>query len=195
MGGKPTEKEALDRFLEEWDGHRTRKSTLEAGLRDARETMKAGVALWLATLGYLVVVEHLGSSIARQSTVYPERLASEAAFKAAALEFSDGGIAEDEAEALYSLRCALGHQYGLRNRRRHIFTLDQVSPLVVLPTIPWDGTRSNASRSQTVVNVREVGRFVEGLVSNARRDHAAGLVALAPGKSAEDLDLFGGLYS
>jgi hypothetical protein len=111
------------------------------------------------------------------------------------LEFSDGAIDEDTAEALYSLRCAIGHQYGLRNRKRHIFTLDQVGPLVVLPTVPWDGTAAGAQRSQTIVNVREVGLFVEKLVANARRDHQAGLVTLAPGKSADDLDSFGGLYS
>ena len=56
-------------------------------------------------------------------------------------------------------------------------------------------TQAGAQRSQTTVKVREVGLFVEKLVANARREHQAGLVTLAPGKSADDLDLFGGLYS
>lgn len=189
------EQDALGQFLAEWDGQNPRKSTLEAGLRDARVTMEAGYALWLATLGYLVVVEHLATSIALKTTTFPQRSASEVCFKAGALDFSDGAIDEASAVAIYSLRCALGHQYGLRNRQRHIFTLQRAGTLVTLPADPWDGTVVGAQRSQTIVNVLAVGRFVETLVRNARRDHAAGLVMLAPGKSPEDLNFWGGLYS
>ena len=74
MADSSKEKEALDRFLEEWDGHRARKSTLEAGLRDARETMKAGVALWLATLGYLIVA--VARSTSRSSNASDSALRS-----------------------------------------------------------------------------------------------------------------------
>lgn len=52
-------KAALDAFLAE-NAHGNRQfGLLDAALRDARMTMANGDALWLATLGYLVVLEVL----------------------------------------------------------------------------------------------------------------------------------------
>ena len=78
-----SDRAALDDYLEVWDGESNDVSTLEAGLRDARYTMASGTSLWLATLGYLVVVEQLGRLVARPGTKYP-RAGSEQCFVAGA---------------------------------------------------------------------------------------------------------------
>jgi hypothetical protein len=192
----PDAKAALDTFLAEWDGVSFPISTLEAGLRDARVTMAEGKALWLATLGYLVTLELLGAGVARRRTKFPDRAGSEKRFTAGAREFAAGRISPPTASALYSLRCSLAHEFGLRNQPRHVFLLAQDGPLAKHPRRPWDGTPSGAVKRsvQTRVNVRAVGALVEGVVEQARALHKVGQVELAPGRAAADLLAFGRFY-
>ena len=176
---------------------------LEAALRNARVTMERGEALWLATLGYLVVPEMLGKVVARSPTRFCDRSGSKMSFVVGAREFAARAVSLADAEALYGLRCALAHEYGLRSARsstRHIFGLTQQGPLVRHPVTPWqmitdsEGCRawpSPLADNQTWVNVLEVGRFVEELVTNIRAEHAAGNVILAPGVDAMQLRNFG----
>jgi hypothetical protein len=171
-----------------------RVSVLEAAVRDARETMAHGQALWLATLGYLIVLEQLGARVARPSTAFPSRNGSEVAFKAGALEFAPNPSDVDLADALYSLRCAWAHEYGLRNRTKRIFMYRQNGPIAVQPTRAWDGTLAGATNldMQTIVNVRAVGDYVEEIVSSVRAEFETGGVVLAPGADAASLQLLGG---
>src|SRR5580658_9777038 len=100
--------------------------------------MAHGRALWLATLGYIIVVE-VGQNVARASTTF-ERNGSEACFMAGAQEFAARAITPRDARALYGLRCSLAHEYGLRSARssvRHLFALRQYGPLVEHPAIDW----------------------------------------------------------
>jgi hypothetical protein len=109
---------------------------LESARRDAAETMQHGQALWLGTLGYLIIVEVIGQNVARTATLLP-RNGSEACFIAGAQEFAARPMPPKDARALYGLRCSLAHEYGLRSTRsktRHLFALDQVGPLVKHPT-------------------------------------------------------------
>ena len=186
--------EVLDRLLAEWDGQTSEKSTLEAALRDARATMNQGDALWLATLGYLIVVEQLGRMVAKPNTRFPRRDGVELRFGAGALEFSANPDDRDLAGALFSLRCSLAHEYGLRNERRHVFILTRGNEFIRHASIPWDGTVEGAKRldMNTVINVREVGSYVEGLVARVRAEHANGNVVLAPGLNLNEAVLFGG---
>jgi hypothetical protein len=186
--------DVLDSLLTEWDGHTPEVSTLEAALRDARVTMNQGEALWLATLGYLIVVEQLGRMVAKPSTRFRHRGGVELRFRAGALEFSANPDDSDLAGALFSLRCSLAHEYGLRNERRHVFILTRSNEFIRHASEPWDGTVEGAKRldMNTVVNVRKVGSYVEGLVARVRTEHVNGNVVLAPGLNPNEAALFGG---
>jgi len=173
---------------------------LESARRDAAETMAHGQALWLATLGYLIVVEVIGQNVAMEKTTF-SRTGSEACFMAGAQEFAARSITAKDARALYGLRCSLAHDYGLRSSRRsvrHLFALREAGPLVEHPVIDWttvqdplDASKNvwptATSMNQTIINVREVGVFVEELVSNLRSQHVAGQVAIAPGVTPLEL--------
>jgi hypothetical protein len=193
------EQAVIARYLEVWDCVSARKSTLEAAIRDARETMEHGKALWLATLGYLAVLEQIGAKLARPNTCFPDRGDFGKRFVAGTIEFGPDPSDTDLGEALWSLRCALSHEYGLRSTRRQqrIFTLTQGSLLIVQPEETWDGSVEKASmiECQTVVSVREVGRYVENLVATVRSESKKSGVVLAPDAHLSNLDLFGGLYS
>ncbi|MGD0880498.1 MAG: hypothetical protein ABSB09_02870 [Acidimicrobiales bacterium] len=179
--------------------------TLEAAIRDARETMKDRKALWLATLGYLIVVEMLGQSVARPGTAFPNRGTPTNRFLAGAQEFSARPITPDDARALYGLRCAFAHEYGLRSNRSavgHVFKLDRVGSLVKAAKVPWRSAPdpSNPKKriwpspvpdNQTEVNVFEVGVFVEELVGNVRSEHQVANVVLAPRMDPMQLRNFG----
>lgn len=190
----PAEQSALDMFLAEWGPQRTHHSTLESGLRDARVTMDHGKALWLATLGYLVVFELLGRSVARPKTRYPHRSQANQRFEAGIREFSGRRVSDQIRAALWSLRCGLAHEVALRSQQRHVFQMRQDGPLVLHPRRPWDGTLADAARQsgKTQVNVRAVGDLAEDVVSKVRDLHQAGRLVLAPGRSADDLRTFGG---
>jgi hypothetical protein len=190
---------ALDVFLaEELPGRQ--HPILESARCDAAETMAHGRALWLATLGYLIVVEVIGQNVARTPTTFA-RNGSEACFMAGAQEFAARAITPRDARALYGLRCSLAHEYGLHSARssvRHLFALRQYGPLVEHPAIDWiqvpdpnDASKTlwptAKPENQTWVNVREVGVFAEELITNLRAEHAAGRVALAPGLSYVDV--------
>jgi hypothetical protein len=167
---------------------------LDAALRDARVTMQQGNALWLATLGYLIVLEMLGRTVAKPNTAFPNRTSPASRFVAGTQEFAIRLVTRDDARALYGLRCALAHEYGLRSaatNTRHLFALDQTGPLVRHPTIPWATGTNPTATNQTWVNVLEVGRFVEEIAGNVRTEHDAGRVELAPDMDAMQLQNFG----
>jgi hypothetical protein len=173
---------------------------LESARRDAAETMAHGAALWLGTLGYLIVLEVIGQNVALMQTAF-SRKGSEACFMAGAQEFAARPITPKDARALYGLRCSLAHDYGLRSAKRsvrHVFALRQSGPLVEHPAADWTSEPDPLDPSkrvwptakaanQTWINVREVGVFVEELIANLRGEHAAGRVAPAPGVTQLDL--------
>lgn len=188
---------AISTYLEAWDGVSSGVGTLEAGLRDARVTMAHGNALWLATLGYLVVAEQVGKFVARPNTSFP-RGGSEACFLAGVREFAPRRVGPRAATGLYGLRCSLAHEYGTRNvplsanKEARLFVLAQDGPLIKHARVKWDRTPTGARRAtmRTRVNVRAVGDLVESIVDNLRREHAVGAVWIAPKRTAEELMLF-----
>lgn len=120
------------------------------------------VADWLGALGYLVLLEQIGRcfSIAGQPRQKHEPVAS------ALVNF--GGVRRQEARALYALRCALAHDFGLQNRNekkrdlQHQFRLIAVpgGPLVRLPAEIWSGNRSDRTHV-TDVNLYELAEVSE----------------------------------
>lgn len=187
------ERAALDVFLATTLPNR-QVPILEAARRDAAETMLHGEALWLATLGYLIILEVIGQSVGRPNSTLPRGNSTER-FVAGAQEFAARPVSPYDARALYGLRCSLAHEYGLlsaNSNTRHIFALRQVGPLVKHPVAAWASVPDPGDPSKRVwptampqnetwINVREVGVFVEELIANLRTEHSAGNVALAPG--------------
>ena len=114
-----------------------------------------------------------------------------AGFKAGAREFASRTITADDAEGLYAVSCALVHEYSLRSvptnksKKTHYFAFTEMGALISHPTT------SSPIGAPTVVNVREVGIFVEELVENVRDEHRKGLVRVAPGMTPLEIRNFG----
>jgi hypothetical protein len=194
--GALSEQEAIARYLEERDEDSAWTSGLELALRDARTAYEHDTAIWLATLGYLIAAEQIGTRLARPSTIFPDRSARNKCFRAGILEFGPNPTDANLGSALWSLRCSLAHEYGLVSEQKRIFMLRRTKELIVHPTVPWDGSVATAGDldSQTIVNVREVVRYVEDLVATARSESKAGQVVLAPGVNQDEFEVYGGIF-
>jgi hypothetical protein len=204
----PRVQEALDIFLAEGTRDGGGTSTLDAALGDARAAMGAAGALWLGTIGYLIVLESVGATVARwPSTRFTARRGPTEKFIAGAREFAPKPVTPRQADALYALRCSLAHSFDLRNCVRpnkpaYRFVLDQEGPLIRMPTRAWDGRARPhpvhdmkvRKRFTTAVNVREVARYVEALIANLRSAHRQGRVTLVRSVSADDVIAFGQFY-
>lgn len=173
------EKEILQRHfgpvIETDTGHLF--SAFRAALNDARlitgRSMDDGslcedpgprpVVIWLGTLGYMALLDQIGTcfkptgapDIRRNSIVR-------------ALKYFASDLEDDQIDALYALRCSFAHDYGLNNVKKrkdgsvnpngphHSFTViaSIEAPLIALPSEPWNGDYLNEKRENaTVVNL------------------------------------------
>jgi hypothetical protein len=77
------------------------------------------------------------------------------------------GLDDDRILAVYALRCAFAHDYGLNHmgldkqaaKMRHTFMLrdDDAAPFIQLPSIRWNGDHQRLGYRGTEVNVRKLG--------------------------------------
>jgi hypothetical protein len=120
---------------------------------------EASASIWLGAIGYLILLDQIGTAVySKQKGLPPDEPGIHKAF----FSFSDIG-GTPEAEALYALRCALAHDYSLVNvpknknslLRFHLFELhgDSSTPVVQLPTHPWDGNPETADSTETTTVV------------------------------------------
>lgn len=168
------------------------RSSLEALQRDARGTggrdADSGELLdadhtrsWLSAMGYLALVDQVSKALhvpLRRKGTTPFEL----------LLVHSAGLAEDEAAAIYALRCAFVHNYGLRNDPRprvtdedrirallHMFNLSATGgPLVQIGDRSFLVDGAVADIETTVVDLRSLGNTVEALVRSLRDAHVAG---------------------
>jgi hypothetical protein len=207
-------------YLQPWSGDPADViSCFGAALRDARGASLRNVATgwadedtwddhshsWLGAVGYMVLLDQLGSSIrplrARNAGRPPE------AFLRAIHDYSPE-VTAAEREALYALRCCFVHDYSLVNRsgrqdRQHHFQLFAThDPILVrLPDEPWDGAPvlladpERHARTTTHVNLRKLGDLVETIVRRAAALASQGRleIALAGGTNEMALRYFFGL--
>lgn len=195
----PPHDEWIENFLEIHAPSRTAPdwfSTFSAVVRDARQmtgrNLTTGIVedesqagSWLGALGYLVMLDQVGQCF--RPTPLP-REAPHPANVAKALTYFAPKLGDDEILALYALRCAFVHDYGLSSwsniphaaglTHRFQLTADAKSPLIGLPPTPWNGDLTVASlrRSQTVVNLRALGDLAESIVANVQARQRAGLL-------------------
>jgi hypothetical protein len=206
------QQEAIDVYLATYRADALQHSTLELALRDAR-----GAALrdpadgtpqhpdhstsWLGTIGYLVLLDQLGETL-RPSAEPPDRYERKYPTVRRCLERFAPELSEPDTAALYGLRCALAHDYGLWNPPppngpaelwHCLFTLisDDTTPFIRHPPKQWDG-RLPVGRFDlgmtTVVNVRKLANRVEALVGHVREMGSNGRVEIALDNPA-DLNL------
>ncbi|MEY2397801.1 MAG: hypothetical protein QOJ00_975 [Actinomycetota bacterium] len=152
------------------------RSALEALLTDAHRATGRDddgnvinadhLGTWLGAMGYLALIDQIGKVLrwtdrAEQMGTYFEQI------------LRQHGKTEAEAAALYGLRNAMVHSYGLANTnakyrdRQHFFTLNVWggSPLVDLPVTAWDGDPASITeKTTTTVSLQAVGNLGETLV-------------------------------
>lgn len=180
----PESQYALDVFLAEGKGPDGGNSALDICMREARQTP----VLWLASLGYLVALEAIGSTVCKPANHFPRRGETDD-FIAGAREFAVHPMSRHNADALYALRSSLAHAYSLDNTyrgRTYRFALAEGGPLLRRPRRPWDGVSlpnpvndlSERLRLTTRVNVHLLAKYVEDVVENVRGQHSHGRVRL-----------------
>lgn len=163
-------------------------STFSAVVRDARQATgrdmhtgevgdEAKVNSWLGAMAYLVMLDQVGECF--RPVPLPRPTAHNGAIPKA-LTYFQPALQDDDILAIYALRCAFAHDYGLVNvgkgskaaRLHHRFELSAgpVLPLVQLPSDPWDGDLGRPARSSpTRVNLRRLGDLAEDVVRSLQR--------------------------
>lgn len=172
-------------------------SMLHSSLAEARRANECGI-LWLGSLGYLIVAELVGATVAKARTSFSDRSNPTRRFNAGILEFAPHPVSDANAKALWALRCSIGHIFGLSKEHPHggphfRFILDE-SGVFIRPALQaWDGSTlpipyddmKARRREATIVNVLRLHDYVERLVTNIERHHARHNVRLRPGLTSD----------
>jgi hypothetical protein len=151
------------------------RSSLEALLTDAHratgrddegDVIDAGrLGTWLGAMGYLALIDQVGKTVRWTDRAGVGRTDFEAIL-------SQAGVSAADAAALYALRNAMVHSYGLANEHarrpelQHFFQLNiwGGSPLVEHPARPWSGDPNDVADQTTTVSLEAVGNLGEVLV-------------------------------
>ncbi len=179
----------------------TIKSSLWAALLDIRAVTKRSAATgvvedpegsraWIGALGYLSLLDQLGTAVARPSR--PNSIHSNGILRAL-LAFAD--LDGDQLDAVVALRNAFAHDYSLvsidsrpgKSGRTHRFSLNiEPGMLVSVPQDRWSGSFDPIDGSDTVMSLRGVGDLAESVVAEAQRCNAVGDLQIGlPGGARE----------
>jgi hypothetical protein len=186
------EQRLIDAYLAPFDSETDEHSAFELALRDARAaTLRSqddGRPLrpdhstsWLGTVGYLVLLDQLGETL-RPAGEAPGIWPPKTPTVRRCLGRFAPDLSDDDTAAIYGLRCALAHDFGLWNPPpaegpaepwHRIFTLvaDDTTALIDQPARQWDGSLpvGNAPFDMaTTVNLRRLVGRIEKLVTEVR---------------------------
>lgn len=169
--------------IEGRDGHATRfRSSLEALLTDAHAASgrndegdvvdPSALGSWLAAMGYLSLIDQIGKTL--RWTDRPQ--SGPTTFESILIQH---GLARDDAAALYALRNAMVHSYGLANENRtrpelqRFFRLEVWggAPMVEHPATPWRGDPNDVGGQVTTVSLEAVGNLGEVVVLDLCESH------------------------
>lgn len=194
-----SEQEALDAFIL---SNGVGVSSLHSALDEAQKTVEKAHALWLGVLGHLVVAELIGSTVTKPGSTFKRQFPNQR-FHAGILEFAPHPVSERNAQALWALRCSIGHIFGLSKEHpgkgpHFRFILRESGPFIRPALKTWDGKRTPVPyddmrarrREATLVNVCKVYEYVERLVSNLIHHHERQNVRIRPGLSADQVLAF-----
>lgn len=160
-------------------------STFNAALRDARVVCGRdantgtllGVtptALWAGTLVYFALLDQIGDTL---KPAFGRDVKGESSIERALRQFASS-TTKRQRQALYALRNAFAHEFGLVNinRRRPEYAFafvvddDIRAPLVRWGARRWDGKLSSAAtKTRTVVGLPAFGDLCESVVLNVRQ--------------------------
>jgi hypothetical protein len=125
---------------------------------------------WLGTIGYFTVLDQIGSCYKIKSKNIPKGNTIFTALKS----FTD--LEEREIHALYALRCAFTHDFGLfninQNKKKeltHHFTVTGIGrrKLISLPINQWDGNFYNKKiENMTTINLPLLTDLIEKIISS-----------------------------
>ena len=141
--------------------------------------IKNPLGCWAGALVYLVLIDHIGKFFRNKN---PTRIIKDKNDNEIDTPFIKGlsdfsTLLEDEIRALYGLRCAFAHNYGLYNnedagdtnkKNIHFFELSISQPsnkIIKLPNKPWDGKdfSDNKKNFITEINIKLLGDLVEDM--------------------------------
>lgn len=141
---------------------------------------------WLGAIGYMCLVDQIARCFVPPRTIpgatnapYPNALAGFA---------PPGRLTDDEAFAVYALRCSFAHEFALvnlptnpnRTQLIHHFLVTQGTLRVVtLPSTPWDGCDSTKTdQNRTTVDLEALGDLVEAICRQLRELNELGHLQL-----------------
>jgi len=151
------------------DARKMTGRNIQNGAKDLTNTF-GHLGSWLGTIGYLSLLDQIGSCFKRKDGPVIE--ANKSCIIKALKNFSS--LNDDKIDAIYALRNSLAHDFSLQNvgHRQgliHHFDLDNspTNPLIVLPSMPWDGRMETKTlQNLTKINLQALGDAVELLVKN-----------------------------
>lgn len=126
---------------------------------------------WLGLCGYLILLDMIGKCLELKEG---EEISENPIIKALMVF---GEIEIDRAYAIYALRCALLHGYGLvnipkkiikmnREKLIHHFVLSSSGPMITFPSTLWDEKIENISKdNETRFNIKLFGDFIENMIA------------------------------
>lgn len=192
MGLSPTDLVALDAHVKQGGLDSSgRISTFNLALSDARKLMgrdtttgrpdpavQTPFSSWGGIVLYLVLLEQIGKSL---RPLHGRPAKSEKPLETAIRQFAPGATTKKDRQALYGLRCAFAHEFGLVNDRKgpyqRVFRLYPygLRRMVVPPRRIWNGKMATASRTTaTRVDLSQVADLAEQVVDGVRRSAQRG---------------------
>lgn len=194
------EGELITDFLAPYDSSKRRHSMLSAAMRDAQFAFTpheedGPQAMWLGALGCLIALDVLGAYV-RLRRSGPAPAWAVRPMQRALTDFSTDFGDEVSGKTLWALRCAIAHEFGLKNPGEpglaHVFKYEHTGPLITLPDQPWNGELNSAWRktSLTRINLAALPELVSSIVGAARDAHMRGAVILADGMRADVMNRF-----
>ncbi len=169
-------------------------STHVALLRDARKFTNrdlvtgkvlsddhALVGSWLGNLGYLMLLDQMGSAISLKGK--RDRSNKSGILKCLS-QFSS--LSNQQKNALYALRNSFAHNYSIINigkkpsyHFRFALRANKVDPMLTLPKVMWNGDiNSGGIDSTTVLNLWAFGDFVEQIIDEIKVEYLNGNIEI-----------------
>jgi hypothetical protein len=136
---------------------------------------------WLGAMAYLTMLDQVGECFRPRPLPRPTPHNSTIA---KALAYFQPALQDEDILAIYALRCAFSHDYGLVNvgksknaemakRLHHHFLLlsNDNTPLVEVPENRWNGDLDAPLRfgEHTRINLRRLGNMAEDIVGTVKR--------------------------
>jgi hypothetical protein len=153
---------------------REARSCLGRDIDSGRSSSGTPTHLWAGSVVYLVLLEQIGESLRPKGSRDVNR---EKKLERAIRQFTPGRTTPYQRNALYALRCAFAHEFGLFNINhssqsyQHVFRLDDdpTCPIVKRPARRWSGDYNDTGIAMsTTVGLIALGDLTEEVVRSVR---------------------------